>query len=93
MEKEPEKGRSAKTSVVYKCIMMKCDIDSDVDNKDIPIKIAYNTVDLYVSLWKDIKKISPKEIYIPKLPKCHKKWKILFNFMCTAIQNSFHAVI
>ena len=62
VEKEPEKYRAAKVSTVYKCIMVKCDIDSEVDKKDIHIKIAYNTVDHYVPLCKDLK-ISPK-IYI-----------------------------
>ena len=50
VEKDPEKSRAAKTSTVYKCIMVKCDIDSEVDNKDICIKIAYNSVDHYVPL-------------------------------------------
>ena len=44
-EKEPEKSRAAKASTVYKCIMVKCNIDSEVDDKDIHIKIAYNTMD------------------------------------------------
>ena len=55
VEKEPEKSRTAKTSTVYKCIMVKCDIDSEVDDKDIPIKIAFFTVDHYVPLCKDFK--------------------------------------
>ena len=65
VEKEPEKSRAAKTSIVYKCIMVKCDIDSEVDNKDIQIKIAYNTVVHCVPLCKDFKNKS-KNIYIPK---------------------------
>ena len=48
VEKEADKSRAAKASTVYKCIMVKCDIDSKVDNKDIHIKIAHNTVDHYV---------------------------------------------
>ena len=59
VEKEADKSRAAKASIVYKCIMVKCDIDSEVDDKDIRIKIAYNTVDHYVPLCKDFK-ISPK---------------------------------
>ena len=65
VEKEPEKSRAAETSTVYKCIMVKCDIDSEVDGKDIHIKIAYYTVDHYVPLCKDFKNKS-KNIYIPK---------------------------
>ena len=56
VEKELDKSRTAKTSTVYKCIMVKCDIDSEVDDKDIRIKIAYNTVDHYVPLCKNLKK-------------------------------------
>ena len=55
VEKEPEKSRASKASTVYKCIMVKCDIDSEVDNKDIHIKIACNTMDHYVPLCKDSK--------------------------------------
>ena len=62
VEKEPKKSRAAKASTVCKCIMVKCDIDSEVDNKDICIKIAYNTVDNYVPLCKDFKNKS-KNIY------------------------------
>ena len=58
LEKEPEKSRAAEASTVYKCIMVKCDIDSEVDDKDICIKIAYNTVDHCDPLCKDFK-ISP----------------------------------
>ena len=53
---ESEKAWVAKTLSVYKYILVKCDIDSEVNNKDIRIKIAYNTVDYYVSLCKDIVK-------------------------------------
>ena len=63
VEKEPEKSRAAKASTVYKCIMVKCDIDSEVEDKDICIKIAYNTVDHYVPLCKDFKNKS-KNMYI-----------------------------
>ena len=59
VEKESDKFRAARTSTVYKCIIVKCDTDSEVDDKDIHIKIAYNTVDHYVPLCKDFK-ISPK---------------------------------
>ena len=49
-EKEPEKSTAAKATTVYKCIMVKCDIDSEVNDKDKCIKIACNTVDHHVSL-------------------------------------------
>ena len=64
VEKDPEKSRAAKTSTVYKCIMVKCKIDSEVDDKDIRIKIAYNAVDHYVPLCRDFKNKS-KSINIP----------------------------
>ena len=53
---ESDKARAAKTSSVYKCILIKCDVDSQLDDKDIRIKIAYFTVDHYVPLCKDIVK-------------------------------------
>ena len=53
VEKEGEKSRSAKSSTVYKCIMVKCSLDTDVEDKDIHIKVAYNTVDHYIPLCKD----------------------------------------
>ena len=53
VEKETEKGRAAKTSTVYKCIMVECSLDTEMDDKDICIKVAYNTVDHYVPLCKD----------------------------------------
>ena len=43
VEKETEKGRAGKTSTVYKCIMVKCNLDTEVEDKDIRIKVAYNT--------------------------------------------------
>ena len=52
-EKETEKGRAAKTSMVYKCIMLKCELDTEVEDKDIKIKLAYNSQDHYVSLCKE----------------------------------------
>ena len=52
-EKETEKGRAAKTSMVYKCIMLKCELDTEVEDKDIKIKLAYNTQDHYVPLCKE----------------------------------------
>ena len=55
VEKDSDKSRAAKASSVYKCIMVKCDIDSELDDKDIHIKIAYNTVDHYVPLCKGLK--------------------------------------
>ena len=64
VEKQPGKPRAAKTSTVYKCIMVKCDIDSEVDDQDICIKIVYNTVDHYVPLHKDFKNKSKIYIYI-----------------------------
>ena len=42
---ESEKARAAKMSSVYKCILVKCDLDSELEDKDIRIKIAYNMVD------------------------------------------------
>ena len=51
-EKETEKGRAGKTSMVYKCIMLKCDLDTEVEDKDIRIKVAYNTHH-YVPLCKE----------------------------------------
>ena len=81
VEKEPEKCRAAKASTVYKCIMVKYNIDSEVDDKDIHIKIAYTTVDYYVPLCKDFKNKS-KNIYIPKYtPIPHQVFKISFKFM------------
>ena len=53
IEKETEKGRPAKTSTVYKCIMVKCNLDTEVEDKDIRIKVAYNTTDHYVPLCKE----------------------------------------
>ena len=54
VEKEGEKSRAAaKTSTVYKCIMVKCSLDTEVDDKDIRIKVAYNTIDHYVPLCKE----------------------------------------
>ena len=55
VEKDSDKSRAAKASTVYKCIMVKCDIDSELDDNDIHIKIAYNTVDHYVPLCKGFK--------------------------------------
>ena len=89
VEKEPEKSRAAQASTVYKCIMVKCDIDSEVDDKDIRIKIVYNTVDHYVPLCKDFKNKSKKYIfqntcqYLIKFSKCllnlcKNLWKKLF---------------
>ena len=51
-EKETEKGRAGKSSMVYKCMMLKCDLDTEVEDKDIKIKLAYNTQDHYVPLCK-----------------------------------------
>ena len=81
VEKEADKSRAAKASTVYKCIMVKCDIDSKVDNKDICIKIAYSTVAHSVPLCKDFKNKS-KNVYIPKYtPIPHQVFKISFKFM------------
>ena len=52
-EKETEKGRAGKSSMVYKCMMLKCDLDTEVEDKDIKIKLAYNTQDHYVPLCKE----------------------------------------
>ena len=60
---EADKSRAAKASTVYKCIVVKSDIDSKVDDKDIRIKITYNTVDHYVPFCKDFKNRSKKYIY------------------------------
>ena len=54
---EAEKARAAKTSSVYKCILVKCDLDSELEDRDIKIKIACNTVDHYVPLCKNITKL------------------------------------
>ena len=67
-----------------KCIMVKCNIDSEVDNKDICIKIADNTVDHYVPLCKDFKnKLKNTHQYPFKSEKflfklCKNVWKKLF---------------
>ena len=64
VEKDSDKSRAANGSTVYQCIMGKCDIDSELDDKDICIKIVYNTVDHYVPLCKGFKnKMSPKYTY------------------------------
>ena len=52
-EKETEKGRAGKSSMVYKSMMLKCDLDTEVEDKDIKIKLAYNTQDHYVPLCKE----------------------------------------
>ena len=52
-EKETEKGRAGKSSMVYKCMMLKCDLDTEVEDKDIKIKLAYNPQDHYVPLCKE----------------------------------------
>ena len=77
VEKEADKSRAAKASTVYKCIMVKCDIDSEVDDKDICIKIAYNTLDHYVPLCKDLKNKS-KNVYIPKYTPIPHRFKNFF---------------
>ena len=77
-EKEPEKSRAAKASTMYKCIMVKCNIDSEVDNKDISIKIAFNIVDHYVPLCKDFKNKS-KNIFQNTHQYSFKSKKILLN--------------
>ena len=63
-EKETEKGRAGKSSMVYKCMMLKCDLDTEVEDKDIKIKLAYNTQDLMSPY---VRKMS---IYIHFLVKC-----------------------
>ena len=79
VEKDSDKSRAAKASTVYKCIMVKCDID--LDDKDICIKIVYNTVDHYVPLCKGFKNKS-KNIYVAKYtPIPHQVEKISFKFM------------
>ena len=65
VEKETEKGRAGKTSTVYKCIMVKCNLDTEVEDKDIRIKVAYNTQDNYIPLCKE-----NVHIYIHFLVKC-----------------------
>ena len=61
--------------------MVKCDIDSELDDKDICINIAYNTVDHYVPFCKGFKNKS-KNIYIAKYtPIPHQILKISFKFM------------
>ena len=80
VEKEPEKSRAAKASTVYKCIMVKCDIDSEVDDKHICIKIVYNTVDHYVPLCKDFKNKS--KIFFPQnVHQYHQVFKMSFKLM------------
>ena len=81
VEKNSDKSRAVKASTVYKCIMVKCNIDSELDDKDIHIKIAYNAVDHYVPLCKGFKNKS-KNIYIAKYtPIPHQVLKISFKFM------------
>ena len=63
-EKETEKGWAAKTSMVYKCIMLKCELDTEVEDKDIKIKLAYNTKDHYVPLCKENVHILQENVYI-----------------------------
>ena len=48
-----EKGSAGYTSTVYKCIMVKCNLDTEVEDKDIRIKVAYNTQDHYIPLCKE----------------------------------------
>ena len=61
--------------------MVKCDIDSELDAKDICIKIAYNTMDHCVPLCKGFKNKS-KIIYIEKYtPIPHQVLNISFKFM------------
>ena len=57
---ESEKARAAKLCSVYKCILVKCDVDLELEDKDIRIKIAYNTIDHYVLLCKDFVKYVQK---------------------------------
>ena len=57
---ESEKARTAKTSSIYKCILLKCDLDLELEDKDIRIKIAYNMVDHYVPLCKNFVKYVQK---------------------------------
>ena len=81
VEKKADKSRVAKASTMCKCIMVKCEIDSKVDDKDICTKIAYNTVDHYVPLCNDFKNKS-KNIYIPKYTLIpHQVLKISFKFL------------
>ena len=58
VEKDSDKSRASKASTVYKWIMVKCDIDSELDNKDIHMKIACNTVGHCVHLWEGFKNYS-----------------------------------
>ena len=53
---ESEKAKAASTSSFYKCIL----VDSELEDKDIRIKIAYNMVDHYVLLCKDFVKYVQK---------------------------------
>ena len=55
VEKDLDKSRASEASTVYKCIMVKCDIDSELNDKDIHIKIVYNIMDHYVPLCKGFK--------------------------------------
>ena len=81
VEKDLDKFRAAEASTVFKCIMVKYDIDSELDDKDIHIKIVYNTVDHYVPLCKGFKNKS-ENIYIAKYtPIPHQVLKISFKFM------------
>ena len=81
VEKDSDKSRAAKASTVYKCIMVKCDIDSELHDNDIHIKIAYNTVDHYVPLCKGFKNKS-KNICIAKYtPIPHQVLKNYFKLM------------
>ena len=81
VEKDSDKSRAVKASTVYKCIMVKCDIDSELNDKDICIKIACNTVDHYVPLCKGFKNKSKKYIYGKIHTNNPSNFKISFKFM------------
>ena len=63
--KDLDKSGVAKASTVYKCIMVKCDIDFELGDKNIHIKIVHKTVDHYVPHCKGLKNKS-KNMCIPK---------------------------
>ena len=82
VEKEADKSRAAKASTVYKCIMVKCDIDSELDNKDIYTSRLHITQWITMSLSVTVLKISPK-IYVLQnnSPIPHEIFLISFKFM------------
>ena len=81
VDKDSDKSRAAKASIVYKCIMVKCYIDSELDNKDIHIKIAYNTVDHYVPLCKGFKNKSKNNYVAKYTPSFKNVFKFMYKLM------------